>query len=217
MKLQFCNKAQIYSVDHKFICNADVLGDVGETATLRLRELVDEFLTTEVSVRFLDDLKGMVYCTCYITRYEELFDDHLDMVVGMAECEVVSQDNVVQRRQDVKVPTRIETTADFLDGDNKLKSADILILDISAGGFFCASLQEWKEGQIFSANVLDDPSPFDCQILRVQKRDLYDDSFTNGELPFGYGCKFINLSGSKEAELRKYVYHEELRIRHSRR
>ncbi len=217
MKLQYCNKAQIYGMDKEFICDADVLGDVEETATLRLREPVDEFLTTEVFIRFLDGLMGMVFCTCYINRYEQMFDDRLGMVVGMAKCQVVSQDNMIQRRQDVKVTTRMETTADFINEDGKLESADILLLDISAGGFFCVSLREWKEGQIFSSDILDSPSPFDCQVVRVQDRDLYDDSFVGKELPFGYGCKFIDLSNSKEAMLRKYVYRQELKIRHSKR
>lgn len=217
MKLQYCDKAQIYTMDKEFICNADVLGDVEDTATLRLRELVKDGLATDVSVRFLDDLKGMVYCACHVTDYTEEFDPNLDMTVAKVQCQVVSQDNIVQRRQDVKVSVRIQTTADFINEVGNLESAEIMLLDISAGGLFCISLREWKDGQIFSANILNTPLPLDCQVLRAQDPDIYDDGFANGKPQYGYGCKFINLTNNTEAALRKFVFNQELKTRRSRR
>lgn len=219
MKLQYCNKAQIYTIEKEHICDADVLGDVEDTATLRFREfdVIKDRLSTKLSVRFLDDLKGMVYCVCLITEYHEEFDPHLDMMVGRAECQVVSQDNIVQRRQDVKVSDRISTVADFLNEDGDLETVDIMILDISAGGLFCISLREWETGQIFSTNILKTPLPLDCQVLRVQSPDVYDDGFGNGKPQFGYGCKFINLTSHTESALRKYVFQQELKVRRNRR
>lgn len=229
MKLQHCNKAQIYTVQEDFICNADVVGDVEEqTAILRFNGSRDEILETDVLVKFLDAAQGVLPCICRLSEYQEMMEeiigaeetepgeneqegeDEKVAITSTVKCSIVAEHEVIQRRQDVKVSIQLSTTASFLDDEQQLQSAEITILDISAGGMFCISTQEWPQGQVFAAKIFDQTQPVDIEVIRVQDAHSYNADYAEGDSRFGYGCRFIALSQSSEAALRKFVYQQQL-------
>lgn len=219
MKLQHCNKAHIYTLQEERICDADVMGDVeNDTATLRFHEFPKDILQAEVVVKFLDNTHGLVSCVCrFSDNVEEVVDEEDNLVITTVQCVITAQQEVIQRRQDVKVSVQIQTSASFLDKNNNLQTADITILDISAGGMFCLSEQQWSENQVFAAKIFDKSFPIDVEVLRVQTAHAYSSDYPETDLRYGYGCRFINLSTSSESALRKFVYQQEVQRRRARR
>lgn len=214
MKLQHCNKAQIYNLENELICEADVIGDVESTATLRFHESCDDILRTEVNVQFLDGTQGLVSCLCRLSEYEEDLDPMAQDITSTVTCTILSQNNVVQRRQDIKVSVHIETEASFINEKDDLEIVEITIKDISAGGLFCVSKQLWEAHQIFAIKLFDTKIPIDVQVLRVQSPDS-NGTQKEGNSDYGYGCKFVNLSRAAEAALRKFVFQQDLQKKRS--
>lgn len=240
MKLQHCNKAQIYTVQENLICNADVIGDVEDNSTtLRFNGSRKDILETEVLVKFLDAAQGVLPCICRLSEYDEEFEHTVETeepdeenaaasseedapkdgtsITCTVKCTIVAEHEVIQRRQDVKVSINLETSASFLDENQQLESCDILILDISAGGMFCLSKQKWPEKQVFAAKIFDKTLPVDIEVIRVQTAHSYSPDYAPDDPRFGYGCQFINLSQASESALRKFVYQQQLQRRRMRR
>lgn len=240
MKLQHCNKAQIYTVQEDFICGADVVGDVEEqVAILRFNGSRKDILETEVLVKFLDAAHGVLPCICRLSEYDESLEklaetneaeseeskseedkaEHTEekkAIVSTVKCTIVAEHEVIQRRQDVKVSVQLGTDASFLDEERHLQSAEITILDISAGGMFCLSTAKWAEGQVFAAKIFDKTMPVDLEVIRVQTAHSYSSDYPEGDSRIGYGCRFINLSQASESALRKFVYQQQLQKRRRR-
>lgn len=211
MKLQHCDKAQIFTLDKKPLGTAQVVGDVEETAVLRFHESCSDILRTEVIVTFLDSIQGLVSCTCQLSGYEEEPDELTEGgVISTVQCTIVARQEVIQRRQDIKISVSIDTTANFLNKEDNLETAEITILDLSAGGLFCITSQEWERGQTFEIQLFISPLPIIVEILRQQTPHSYSDKFKEDDERHGYGCRFINLPNKAEAALRQFVFKEDL-------
>ncbi len=216
MKLQHCNKAQVFTLDEKLLNTAQVVGDVGETATLRFRESCIDILRTEVIVTFFDNVQGLVSCTCQLSDYEEEPDELAEgEVISTVRCTILSQREVMQRRQDIKIPVNIEVTANYLNKEDELETAEITILDLSAGGMFCITPQKWELLQTFEISLFASPLPIRAKVLREQAPHSYSDDFKEDDTRYGYGCRFVNLPNKAEAALRKFVFKEDVRRRKS--
>lgn len=222
MKLWHCNKAQIYNLQEELLCTAEVVGDVENTAKLRMEGSCEDILRTEVIVVFLDATQGMVSCMCSLSDYDETFDSVRGNVTSTVNCRILEYRGEIQRRKDVKVYTKIQAYAEFIDEEDrdengkkgKKKFAEILILDISAGGMFCISRQQWKPKQKIALTLFR-RLPVEAEILRTQlpstyNHEMFSDRFSEEEGFSGYGCRFINLTVAAEASLRKYVFQQEV-------
>lgn len=225
MKLQHCTKAQIHTLQEERICNAEVVGNVEDGTALlwfddESKERLSKLLETEVLVKFIDEVEGVYPCVCRLSEQQQMReteDGEETPVRTTIQCTITAEHEVIQRRQDVKVSIHLETTASFLNENNDLETAQIVILDISAGGMFCLSEQKWPENQVFAAKIFDAVLPVDIEVLRVQTAHSYSADYAEGDPRFGYGCQFINLSQSAESALRKFVYQQQLAKRRSRR
>lgn len=211
MKLQRCKKAHVYNMNEELLCEAEVIdGIVGETATLQFPEPCSDILRSEVLVTFSDNAMGLVTCMCRLRDYKEFIDEtskHVSSVV----CIVVADHAVLQRRYDLKIPVQIETAAFFNDEENLRQTAEITILDLSAGGLFCISEQSWSPGQRFNISPFSGTTlVFEVEVLRKQTPHSYSDRFAEDSPSFGYGCKFNDLAAAKEAYLRKYVFNQDI-------
>ncbi|MCI8645282.1 MAG: PilZ domain-containing protein [Firmicutes bacterium] len=237
MRLQHCNKAQIYTVQEEFLCSADVVGDVDEqVAILRFDGSRKDILETEVLVKFLDAAHGVLPCICRLSEYEEALEQTTEAseassaetkpeesksanteekkaITSTVKCTVVAEHEVIQRRQDVKVSVQLATSASFLDEDHQLQAAEVTILDISAGGMFCLSTAKWSEGQVFASKIFDKTIPVDLEVIRVQDAHSYSSDYPADDSRIGYGCRFINLGQAAESALRKFVYQQQLQKR----
>ena len=216
MKLQNCDKAQIFTLDKSPICTAQVVGDVKETALLRFHESCIDILRTEVIVTFFDSIQGLVSCSCQLSDYNEELDElNKGEIISTVQCTILAQQEVIQRRQDIKIPVSIKADANFLNSEDELETSEITILDLSAGGLFCITTQKWEQGQTFELQLFVSPLPILVEILRQQTPHSYSDRFKEDDERYGYGCRFVNLPNPAEAALRQFVFKEDLLRRKS--
>lgn len=208
MKLWHCNKAHVYDIKEEFLCEAEVVGDVEESAKLVFDGSYDQVLRTDVIVVFLDGVQGLVSCECVLSDYEEVAVPD-GRIKSSVLCKIVAQREVIQRRQDIKLPVEIDAVVKFTGEEGQVLSTKIQIWDISAGGFFCSSKTKWDVEQVISF-VLLGQIPLEAEILREQTLHSYNERFEMDDSRYGYGCRFINLSRAAEAWLRRFVFQQEV-------
>lgn len=208
MKFRHCRKANIYNTNKIPLCEAAVSDLTDTTATLTIENTIGDTLCTEVLVTFFDSQRGLVTCFCHLSDYKESFQKD-GSVICTVRCEISEETEALERRSDLKVPLDITVRAHFQDPDSIQKTANIRVLDLSAGGLFCISKQHWTPGQIFMFPFWEDNFSLTAEILRQQTPSTYDPALTEEGL-YGYGCRFIDLPSSCESALRAYIFKQDL-------
>lgn len=209
MKLQRCKKSQVYNLNNELLCEAEVTELSEDTATLQFPESCDDILRSEVLVTFFDGIQGLVTCFCRLSDYKEFYVQPNEQI-STVQCEIGEETSVIQRRNDIKVPVEIETTVSFIGDKDEPQTADITIMDISAGGIFCVCKHYWYAGETFTFSLFGKHFSFEAEVLRHQDPGTYDNRFAKEDELHGYGCRLINLSAAAESFLRKYVYEQDL-------
>lgn len=208
MKFHHCRKANIYSTHKVLLCEAAVSDLTDDTATLTMENAIGDILRTEVLVTFLDSQRGLVTCFCHLSDYRESFKED-GSVICTVRCEISKETEALERRNDLKVSLDITARAHFQELNSTQKTANIRILDLSAGGLFCISKQYWTPGQIFIFPFWANNFSLTAEILRQQPPDTYNPTLTEEGL-YGYGCRFIDLSSARESALRAYIFRRDL-------
>lgn len=122
----------------------------------------------------------------------------------------------MQRRNDIKVPINISISLSGRAKGETISNVAATIWNISAGGVFFTSKQEFSIGDVvsFRFSTPDLPSiALQVEVLRIQEhrglRKIIGARAEDTELR-GYGCRFIRLPGSAESQIRNYVFRQDL-------
>lgn len=190
----YCKKAELLSPNGGEPVRAAVsVGAIGGLLITVPRE-VQCPVRSPVHIRFYDPMQGLVRCRCRLSS---------PLVAGSMRsyrCEVLEQVAQVQRREDIKVALSIMVEVDY---EGMLYPA--AVQNISAGGVYLISGLVASVGEQFSFTFSRDgiSIPLTAQILRVELRVN-----SGGKSSYGYGCRFINLPPTCEAQLRSCVFQE---------
>lgn len=190
-KLANCREAKIYSVREEKFYQAKVFLDQEGDVWLGLEK---SFEMSEVTyeVTFYDQIHGVIKCDCRLKKVSRrIFNTETSVL-----CEILDILDICQRRNDVKVPLKMDIII-------HVESEKINVLghtrDISAGGiyFTCKTLLKVGtniEFEIYTQNKL---TSLMAKVIRFEEKLGYG---------YGYGCQFINISNSDEAILRNYIF-----------
>lgn len=156
-------------------------------------QLSDERVKT--LVRFFDDRQGIVDAECeLVIRKNKTY-----MKSGepwMATCTIKevkkAPDN---KRREIRLKTHLE----IMGQAEKRGSFAATIKDISAGGLYLTTLHPlgFQEHFTFSCSLDGIPLQLGAMVLRGKREP-------DGR--YGYGCKFVNLTGAAETTVVAYIY-----------
>lgn len=161
-------------------------------------------LRVPVLIHFLDPIQGVVRCRCILSS-PLVTDDHRGRSY---RCEVLERLSQEQRREDIKIPLSVKVTA-VLESSRPRREASATLVNISAGGVYLLTQLQARPGDQLSfffheagGSIL-----LSAEVLRAEDRvDHYSRPIR------GYGCRFVRLPQSHEAQLRRYVFKEEKRL-----
>ena len=195
-------KATVYDIDYNYLfeCKARYKKSSKVVSLLASADL-STFDSTLI-FNLTDDAMGVYELVC---KYKGTESEDAYVV---ANFEVVQELSYVQRRQDLKVKTNVPVICVLLDYDNKVKidpetkkaiQTRAILRDISAGGIMIASRTQFEVGQRIMIPFDKGSSPIlvNAQIIRVNQSE---------DGIFAYGCSFFNMTSSKEAVIREYVF-----------
>lgn len=197
MKLRDCDSCMVYGTDNRPLSRARV--ELAGNGAIRLFfnnfKLYSARLRTFVD--FYDIQQGLVRCFCEILIQKNTYASRMEEP-WMADCQILEIYDVYQRQQDLRVKTRFSIDCRTTDNEFFVGS----VRNLSAGGLYIITGQAMKEGDIFFfSHRFDDVQCYlKAQVLRIK---LVGSGF-------GYGCKFLGLSGNEEAAVRKYVFAKQI-------
>lgn len=100
---------------------------------------------------------------------------------------------------------RIQVSIDIdIDCPNFYAKVPVTIKDLSASGLLFVSDQKFEPGMNFSFEFPDTAEYPEVTARIVKKRPVRVDGLT------GYGCQFLHLSPKLEAEIRKFVFRQDV-------
>ncbi len=207
--LKNCKKAEIFGDDGGLLCEAPVsAGPMGGILLTVPRNL--DISAKAFRVLFYDPTLGMLTCRCALSSPLPLPDNKQSV-----RCDILERISQEQRREDVKIPVeaRVMLHVTHIPGDSVHVPAagwPAMVRNISAGGIYLCTDLVLTEGRRvrFDFRETGENLNLTAQILRV------DDITERPSQPlYGYGCKFVNLPGRHENQLRNYVFQEERRRR----
>lgn len=219
MLLIECKKASIYSLQNVYLCDAAVSHIEEDSVTLTMVASSADFLTSEVNVTFYDAVRGLVTHFCALSNYKE-FNPAPNTWRSSVHCSIGEQISVLQRRDDIKVTVELPIRLSFTNDEDILIDVAATIRNISAGGIFFTCRYPFHAGHevvfLFSPRRDMEPLALKAEILRVQERQLLREMIgpeADDETLLGFGCHFIEMSPHAEAQVRNYVYRQDI-IRH---
>ncbi len=224
MLLNDCTKASIYSLQNIFLCDATVSNIRENSVLLTMKDSSADFLTSEINVTFYDGIKGLVTYFCELSGYKEIMTEP-NVFISRVTCTLRKQLSVLQRRRDIKVHVNIPIRLSYASRQDVEVNVTGAIRNISAGGVFFTCHYTFLTGSVveFSFSPRKDIAPLllRAEILRVQDRESLKNmldadihSGVNGSVVDtdlrGYGCRFVDISPHSEAQVRNYVFREDL-------
>lgn len=202
-----CKKASINDLNHNFICDVKI-ESFHEEITIIFPEGFEDETLEKVYVTFYDKVRGLVTDLCRLYKYKHLENNMT------AKCILQEEVNVVQRRNDLKIPQNTSVMIHTKDKEEGTVDIKVTIKDLSAGGVFIVlSDHSLKIGQTFTFTFDKTKMPIslECEVLRSQ---AYKGITAEGKkVTEGYGCKFKNLSERIESEIRSYVFKQDVLMR----
>lgn len=203
-------KISVYTTQKDFICESEVKEKNGDLVTFYTDEVNHLRMKGKVIIVFYDSIYGkLIYKSRYITFERVYTEKGIQVALTFKLEELIKTE---QRRNDVKVKTKFKAIIELVDDNWNLikydnsqpKIFNVLIKDISASGILFITSKNLSLNQkfIFDFDTNRELMRIKAEIIRFQK---YDDTYN------GYGCKFIELSESEEAMLRKIVFNLQIR------
>lgn len=215
MFLTECKQASIYTENDVYVCDAAVSHIEEDAAILTVNKLNTDTPLTQAHVTFFDSSKGLITYSCELSEFKK------SMRSGGAEhfftrCTVIEQLSVMQRRNDIKVPVNIPVTLSAKVRGQSLSDVAATIWNISAGGIFFTSHQEFQKGDTVDFHFFHPDLPsltLHVEILRIQEHHqlhkIIGSHVKDSEL-IGYGCRFVHLPARAESQIRNYVFRQDL-------
>lgn len=212
----------MFDMKHHPICDAEVIRIEEERVRVRIPQsnMAGEQLETEMYVTFYDNSYGLVTYLCQIAKDKQA--DHVgqdNMLYHVYECRLMKKESVVQRRNDYKIPFRLETKFYYKEEDGEIHEVEGTIMDMSAGGIFFLSKKQFhvSEQVAFPFSSEEAIVTLSCEILRIQDPNEYRKGEQFDPDMKGYGCRFLNLSSKEERMIRRFVLQEDLRLHKERK
>lgn len=204
MELTNCNKAEVYAVDEKPLCEARVYWDsAGMYQLLEVPRSFELSATGEHMVIFYDAMVGLVHCRCQLRPHSENEDFQS---LSFTIIEILE---TIQRRQDLKVPTNaeIEISVVQMAGSSEApppKGAFMAVTEnLSAGGVYFTCQYALPVDSEVHFELKEGPKPIELTAVVLRQEELPPKK----RLPrFGHGCRFINLKPAAESGLRSYIF-----------
>lgn len=204
--LKRCRKASIYDDEKNLLCQASVFLDEEENLRISMTQDFDEKIQKTFEIIFFDPVMGLIPCRCALTEPEDLSKQIVSF-----KCDVLERGEQIQRRMDIKVPVDIEIimhTDGIVGGMIDIKDGGYtaVMKDISAGGTYIVSKMWVEEGKFIDFTFAETKTPIQlsAEVLRVM--ELTDEE---GNVTYGHGCKFAEMSRGTESQLRNFVYQKE--------
>ena len=207
--LRDCKEAEVFDQSGGLLCEASVsAGPMGGILLTIPRSL--EIKSQAFQILFYDPTLGMLTCRCALSSPLPLPDDKQSV-----RCDILERLSQKQRREDMKIPVEVRVMLHVTKepGDSvyvPMSGWAATTKNISAGGVYLCTDLVLKEGRRvrFDFRETGENLNLTAQILRV------DDITERPSQPmYGYGCRFVNLSGRYENQLRNFVFQEERRRR----
>lgn len=204
--LKRCRKATIYDDEKNLLCQASVFLDEEENLRISMTQDFDQKIQEDFEIIFFDPVMGLIPCRCALSEPEDLSKQMVSF-----KCDVLFQGEQIQRRNDIKVPVEIDIvmhtngivggTVELMDGGFTAQ-----MRDISAGGTYIVSKMWVGVGSQIDFHFAETKIPIDlsAEVLRVV--ELTDEE---GNVTYGHGCRFFEMSRGVESQLRNYVYQKE--------
>ncbi len=212
MVLKKCRKAEVYDLSDNLLCAAEVTRASLDGYRLIVPadfELSDK--TGVYKVVFFDGVAGLIHTVCVLGDPLNISKEQQSIA-----CVIREEKGNDQRRSDLKVPVGvlievrcIRKPAGF---DGKLPvRIPACTTNISAGGvyFVCEHSIPADAHIQFELHESSKPLQLTASVLRVDALE----PLPNGKQQFGHGCRFINMKAQAEAELRSYIFRQELALR----
>ncbi len=216
MLLNNCKSASIYTLEDAYICDAAVSDIREDSVLLTMEESIAEIFAEENHVTFYDGTKGLLTYFCTFSDYKEFYVSS-DVINCSVHCAIGEQLSVVQRRNDLKVPVDIPITVNFASRRERPINVPATIHNISAGGVFFTCRYKFRPGDFVNFSFSPKPGGtallLTVHILRIQDRDILRKmigSEADDPALFGYGCRFSDLSSRDEAQVRTFVFRQDL-------
>lgn len=202
-----CKKADILERSGDLICQARVsVGHSGEILLVIPRAAAYK-PGASYRVVFYDPSLGRVTCRCRLSAALPLPGGELCSL----RCEVQEELFQEQRRQDVKIPLgmNIMLHAVYQPGDPARPpeaGVPATIVNISAGGAYLRTALLLARGRRvwFDFQAGGEKLTLSAQILRAENAPP-----NQGQILYGYGCKFVNMLSRHEAALRSFIFQQQ--------
>lgn len=203
-------KVSIYTRTKSFLCKSIIDSKIDNVISLTMPSSIIESLNADVLAVLYDETYGLMTYNATIISYRKKISKGFktSYTVRMVLGELI---DIEQRRNNVKVKTNFTVTITMCDYegniqhgvDKKPVECAGTVRDMSAAGVFLIISEKFDVGQcfLFDFNKGSAPIRIQAEIIRVQN---LEDSLT------GYGCRFVDISSSKEAIVREYVFRKQL-------
>lgn len=216
MFLMDCKQASIYSPQNEYLCPATVSRIEEDSVTLTMGGLDNDLLPSDVHVTFFDSVKGLVTYSCELLDFRPATHASGKGHIS-ARCVIHEQLALVQRRRDIKVPVNISIVLSAKTSRGEVTNVLATIWNISAGGILFTCSHPFNEGDVVEFTFPEDSGlpkvTLQAEILRIQDRSsllqLTSSTANESEL-LGFGCYFVHLSAQTEAQIRNYVFRQDL-------
>lgn len=193
MVLKDCSVCLVYTPKGKRFAEALVV-HTKDHVTLYFSDykLHDERMLTVVD--FYDDQAGLIRALCSLLIRRNPAYPNMPMP-WMADCEIIEVGSIIQRQQDIRAKVHLEVNFNsekhgFFHG---------VIRNISAGGLYVTTSQPLDRDELIS---------FPYRFRKIE-RTFYARTLRAkrvGDIEYGYGCRFVDLSDSAEAVIREFVF-----------
>lgn len=204
--LKRCRKATIYDDEKNLLCHANVYLDDEENLRLSMTQEFDEKIQPSFEVVFFDPVMGLLPCRCLLNEPYDMTEE-----VVSFQCVVLEQGEQIQRRNDIKVPVEIVIamrTDGIVGGTIELANGGYvgIMKDISAGGTYIVSKMWVDEGSRIDFYFEETKIPVDLSVEVLRVVEMKDDE---GNVTYGHGCRFLDMTRGKENQVRNFVYQKE--------
>lgn len=198
MVLKDCSRCMVYTRKGQRLSEARVVHSHGGVSLFfNNYQMKDARMKSRVD--FYDDQAGLIVAVCEsIIHRNPLFPEVPEPWVG--DCRILEVKEIVQRQRDIRTKLKLELMFKTEDQAEFYGTIE----NLSAGGMYITTKQPLNKDEVisFNYNFRNLDREFNAAALWVKRLD-------NGR--FGYGCKFIRLTGGAEAAIRSYVYKELLK------
>lgn len=193
MVLKDCSRGMVYTQKGARLTEARVV-HTKNSVLLYFADYKLQDARMKSRVDFYDGQAGLIVTVCESVIHRN--PDFPEMTEPwMAECRILAIKTVVQRQRDVRAKINLEVS---FQSEDQMEFHGT-IENLSAGGMFITTKRPLNKDEVISFNYT-----FRTLAREFKAYTLWGKRIEGGK--YGYGCKFIRLTGGAEAAIRSFVY-----------